>query len=185
MAKVVKFDAEARAAMIRGVNILADTVKVTLGPKGRNVVMDKSYGAPRITKDGVSVAKEIDLEDGIENMGAQMVKEVASKTNDEAGDGTTTATILAQAIVREGVKYVTANMNPMDVKRGIDQAVEVVKENLVASAKKVKDSDEIAQVGTISANGDKEIGTMIAKQCKKLETKVLSQLKKIKELKLN
>ncbi|WP_440915079.1 chaperonin GroEL [Candidatus Pelagibacter sp.] len=168
MAKVVKFDAEARAAMIRGVNILADTVKVTLGPKGRNVVMDKSYGAPRITKDGVSVAKEIDLEDKFENMGAQMVKEVASKTNDEAGDGTTTATILAQAIVREGVKYVTAGMNPMDVKRGIDAAVEVVKENLVASAKKVKDSDEIAQVGTISANGDKEIGTMIAKAMQKV-----------------
>ena len=118
MAKIVKFDAEARAAMIRGVNILADTVKVTLGPKGRNVVIDKSYGAPRITKDGVSVAKEIDLEDKFENMGAQMVKEVASKTNDEAGDGTTTATILAQAIVREGVKYVTAGMNPMDVKVG-------------------------------------------------------------------
>ena len=118
MEKIVKFDAEARAAMIRGVNILADTVKVTLGPKGRNVVMDKSYGAPRITKDGVSVAKEIDLEDKFENMGAQMVKEVASKTNDEAGDGTTTATILAQAIVREGVKYVTAGMNPMDVKVG-------------------------------------------------------------------
>ena len=118
MAKVVKFDAEARSAMIRGVNILADTVKVTLGPKGRNVVMDKSYGAPRITKDGVSVAKEIDLEDKFENMGAQMVKEVASKTNDEAGDGTTTATILAQAIVKEGVKYVTAGMNPMDVKVG-------------------------------------------------------------------
>jgi chaperonin GroEL len=146
MAKVVKFDAEARAAMIRGVNILADTVKVTLGPKGRNVVMDKSYGAPRITKDGVSVAKEIDLEDKFENMGAQMVKEVASKTNDEAGDGTTTATILAQAIVREGVKYVTAGMNPMDVKRGIDAAVEVVKENLVASAKKVKDSVEMEMV---------------------------------------
>ena len=168
MSKIVKFDAEARAAMIRGVNILADTVKVTLGPKGRNVVMDKSYGAPRITKDGVSVAKEIDLEDKFENMGAQMVKEVASKTNDEAGDGTTTATILAQAIVREGVKYVTAGMNPMDVKRGIDAAVEVVKQNLVSSAKKVKDSDEIAQVGTISANGDKEIGTMIAKAMQKV-----------------
>ena len=163
MAKVVKFDAEARASMIRGVNILADTVKVTLGPKGRNVVMDKSYGAPRITKDGVSVAKEIDLEDKFENMGAQMVKEVASKTNDEAGDGTTTATILAQAIVKEGVKYGTAGMNPMDVKRGIDAAVETVRDSLVASAKKVKDSDEIAQVGTISSNGDKEIGTMIAK----------------------
>ena len=168
MAKIVKFDAEARAAMIRGVNILADTVKVTLGPKGRNVVMDKSYGAPRITKDGVSVAKEIDLEDKFENMGAQMLKEVASKTNDEAGDGTTTATILAQAIVKEGVKYVTAGMNPMDVKRGIDAAVDVVKQNLVSSAKKVKDSDEIAQVGTISANGDKEIGTMISKAMQKV-----------------
>ena len=168
MAKIVKFDAEARAAMIRGVNILADTVRVTLGPKGRNVVMDKSYGAPRITKDGVSVAKEIDLEDKFENMGAQMVKEVASKTNDEAGDGTTTATILAQAIVKEGVKYVTAGMNPMDVKRGIDAAVDVVKQNLVSSAKKVKDSDEIAQVGTISANGDKEIGTMISKAMQKV-----------------
>merc|ERR1711965_779094 len=168
MAKIIKFDAEARAAMMKGVNILADTVKVTLGPKGRNVVMDKSYGAPRITKDGVSVAKEIDLEDKFENMGAQMVKEVASKTNEEAGDGTTTATILAQAIVKEGVKYVTAGMNPMDVKRGIDAAVENVKQNLVSSAKKVKDSDEIAQVGTISANGDKEIGTMIAKAMQKV-----------------
>ena len=168
MAKVVKFDSEARAAMIRGVDILANTVKVTLGPKGRNVVIDKSYGAPRITKDGVSVAKEIDLEDKFENMGAQMVKEVASKTNEEAGDGTTTATILAQAIVKEGVKYVTAGMNPMDVKRGIDAAVEHVKENLISSAKKVKDSDEIAQVGTISANGDKEIGTMIAKAMQKV-----------------
>ena len=131
MAKIVKFDAEARAAMIRAVNILDDTVKVTLGPKGRNVVIDKSYGAPRITKDGVTVAKEIDLEDKFENMGAQMVKEVASKTNEEAGDGTTTATILAQAIVREGIKYVTAGMNPMDVKRGIDAAVENVKELLL------------------------------------------------------
>jgi len=168
MAKVVKFDAEARAAMIRGVNVLADTVKVTLGPKGRNVVMDKSYGAPRITKDGVSVAKEIDLEDKFENMGAQMVKEVASKTDDEAGDGTTTATILAQAIVKEGCKYVTAGMNPMDVKRGIDAAVEHVKEKLISSAKKVKDSDEIAQVGTISSNGDKEIGSMIAKAMQKV-----------------
>jgi chaperonin GroEL len=168
MAKVVKFDSEARAAMIRGVNILADTVKVTLGPKGRNVVIDKSYGAPRITKDGVTVAKEIDLEDKFENMGAQMVKEVANKTNEEAGDGTTTATILAQAIVKEGVKYVTAGMNPMDVKRGIESAVEHVKANLIASAKKVKDSDEIAQVGTISANGDKEIGNMIAKAMQKV-----------------
>merc|ERR1711965_320942 len=168
MAKIIKFDAEARAAMMRGVNILADTVKVTLGPKGRNVVMDKSYGAPRITKDGVSVAKEIDLEDKFENMGAQMVKEVASKTNEEAGDGTTTATILAQAIIKEGVKYVTAGMNPMDVKRGIDAAVDHVKTSLISSAKKVKDSDEIAQVGTISANGDKEIGNMIAKAMQKV-----------------
>merc|ERR1711981_415139 len=134
------FDAEARAAMMRGVDILADTVKVTLGPKGRNVVMDKSYGAPRITKDGVSVAKEIDLEDKFENMGAQMVKEVASKTNEEAGDGTTTATILAQAIVREGIKYVTAGMNPMDVKRGLDNAVAHVIDKLKASSKKVKSS---------------------------------------------
>merc|ERR1711934_247287 len=132
--------------MLKGVNTLANAVKVTLGPKGRNVVMDKSYGAPRTTKDGVTVAKEIELQDKFENMGAQMVKEVASKTNDEAGDGTTTATILAQAIVREGIKYVTAGMNPMDVKRGLDNAVDVVKQNLVSSAKKVKDSDEIAQV---------------------------------------
>ena len=168
MAKVVKFDAEARAAMIRGVNILADTVKVTLGPKGRNVVMDKSYGAPRTTKDGVSVAKEIDLEDKFENMGAQMVKEVASKTNDNAGDGTTTATILTQAIVNEGLKYVTAGMNPMDIKRGIDKAVEQVIDKLKTSSKKVKANEEVAQVGTISANGDKEIGTMIAKAMQKV-----------------
>ena len=168
MAKIVKFNTEARTAMLKGVDILANTVKVTLGPKGRNVVIDKSYGAPRTTKDGVSVAKEIELEDKFENMGAQMVKEVASKTNDEAGDGTTTATILAQAIVKEGCKYVTAGMNPMDVKRGIDAAVETVKEKLISSAKKVKDSDEIAQVGTISANGDKEIGNMIAKAMQKV-----------------
>jgi len=168
MAKIIKFDSEARAAMIRGVDILANTVKVTLGPKGRNVIIDKSYGAPRITKDGVTVAKEIDFEDKFENMGAQMVKEVASKTNEEAGDGTTTATILAQAIIKEGVKYVTAGMNPMDVKRGIDAAVEHVKASLIASAKKVKDTDEIAQVGTISSNGDKEIGNMIAKAMQKV-----------------
>ena len=168
MSKIVKFDAEARSAMLKGVDILANTVKTTLGPKGRNVVIDKSYGAPRTTKDGVTVAKEIDLDDKFENMGAQMVKEVASKTNDEAGDGTTTATILAQAIVKEGCKYVTAGMNPMDVKRGIDAAVDQVKEKLISSAKKVKDSDEIAQVGTISANGDKEIGNMIAKAMQKV-----------------
>ena len=168
MAKIVKFDSDARSAMLKGVDILANTVKVTLGPKGRNVVLDKSYGAPRSTKDGVTVAKEIDLDDKFENMGAQMVKEVASKTNDEAGDGTTTATILAQAIVKEGCKYVTAGMNPMDVRRGIDAAVEHVKEILISSAKKVKDSDEIAQVGTISANGDKEVGSMIAKAMQKV-----------------
>ena len=167
-AKDVKFGESARVKLLQGVNTLADAVKVTLGPKGRNVILDKSFGAPTVTKDGVSVAKEVELEDKFENMGAQMVKEVASKTNDEAGDGTTTATILAQAIVKEGVKYVTAGMNPMDVKRGIDAAVETVKESLVASAKKVKDSDEIAQVGTISANGDKEIGTMIAKAMQKV-----------------
>ena len=168
MAKIIKFDSEARAAMIKGVDILTNTVKVTLGPKGRNVVLDKSYGAPRTTKDGVTVAKEIDLEDKFENMGAQMVKEVASKTNDEAGDGTTTATILAQAIIKEGCKYVTAGMNPMDVRRGIDAAVQHVKDKLVSSAKKVKTSDEIAQVGTISANGEKEIGEMISKAMQKV-----------------
>ena len=142
MAKIVKFNSEARSAMIRGVDVLANTVKVTLGPKGRNVVIDKSYGAPRTTKDGVTVAKEIELEDKFENMGAQMVKEVASKTNDEAGDGTTTATILAQAIVKEGTKYVTAGMNPMDVKRGIDAAVEHVKNKLISSAQMVKRKSE-------------------------------------------
>jgi len=135
MAKIVKFDSEARSAMLKGVDILANTVKVTLGPKGRNVVIDNSYGAPRSTKDGVTVAKEIELEDKFENMGAQMVKEVANKTNDEAGDGTTTATILAQSIVKEGCKYVTAGMNPMDVRRGIEAAVENIKEKLISSAK--------------------------------------------------
>ena len=168
MAKIVKFDSDARAQMLKGVDILANTVKVTLGPKGRNVVLDKSYGAPRITKDGVTVAKEIDLDDKFENMGAQMVKEVASKTNDVAGDGTTTATILAQGIVKEGCKYVTAGMNPMDVKRGIDSAVEHVKAKLISSAKKVKTSEEIAQVGTISSNGEKEIGDMISKAMQKV-----------------
>ena len=168
MAKIIKFESDARSAMLKGVDVLANTVRVTLGPKGRNVVLDKSYGAPRTTKDGVTVAKEIDLEDKFENMGAQMVKEVASKTNDEAGDGTTTAIILAQAIIKEGCKYVTAGMNPMDVKRGIEAAVEHVKEKLISSAKKVKDSDEIAQVGTISANGDKEIGDMISRAMQKV-----------------
>ena len=168
MAKIVKFDSDARTAMLKGVDILANTVKVTLGPKGRNVVIDKSYGAPRTTKDGVSVAKEIDLEDKFENMGAQMVKEVASKTNDEAGDGTTTATILAQAIVKEGCKYVTAGMNPMDIKRGIDKAVEQVIDKLKTSSKKVKANEEVAQVGTISANGEKSIGDMISKAMQKV-----------------
>jgi len=162
MAKEVKFDTDARNRMLVGVNILADAVKVTLGPKGRNVVIDKSFGAPRITKDGVTVAKEIDLEDKFENMGAQMVKEVASRTNDEAGDGTTTATVLAQAIVREGLKSVAAGMNPMDLKRGIDLATSKVVEGIQAAAREVKDSDEVAQVGTISANGEAEIGRQIA-----------------------
>ncbi|WP_062231935.1 chaperonin GroEL [Aureimonas sp. N4] len=167
-AKDVKFGRDARERMLRGVDILADAVKVTLGPKGRNVVIDKSFGAPRITKDGVSVAKEIELEDKFENMGAQMVREVASKTNDKAGDGTTTATVLAQAIVREGAKAVAAGMNPMDVKRGIDAAVAKVVETLVSSARKIETSDEVAQVGTISANGEKEIGQMIASAMQKV-----------------
>lgn len=161
-AKDVKFGTEARNKMLKGVNILADAVKVTLGPKGRNVVLDKSFGAPRITKDGVSVAKEIELEDKFENMGAQMVKEVASRTNDEAGDGTTTATVLAQAIVKEGAKSVAAGMNPMDLKRGIDMATAKVVEQIRAMARDVTDSDEVAQVGTISANGEAEIGRQIA-----------------------
>ncbi|MCD2172862.1 chaperonin GroEL [Rhizobium sp. C4] len=161
-AKEVKFGRSAREKMLRGVDILADAVKVTLGPKGRNVVIDKSFGAPRITKDGVSVAKEIELEDKFENMGAQMVREVASKTNDIAGDGTTTATVLAQAIVREGQKAVAAGMNPMDLKRGIDLAVSEVVKDLQAKAKKINTSEEVAQVGTISANGDVQVGRDIA-----------------------
>ncbi|WP_431304384.1 chaperonin GroEL [Sediminicoccus sp. BL-A-41-H5] len=161
-AKDVKFGASAREKMIRGVDILADAVKVTLGPKGRNVVIDKSFGAPRITKDGVTVAKEIELSDKFENMGAQMVREVASKTNDIAGDGTTTATVLAQAIIREGAKAVAAGMNPMDLKRGIDKAVAQVVTELETKTKKITTSAEVAQVGTLSANGEKEIGEMIA-----------------------
>ena len=167
-AKEVKFGTDAREKMIRGVDILANAVKVTLGPKGRNVILDKSFGAPRITKDGVSVAKEIELEDKFENMGAQMVKEVASKTNDVAGDGTTTATVLAQAIVKEGAKAVAAGMNPMDLKRGIDMAVEEVVADLVKRSKKIKTSEEVAQVGTISANGQTEIGEMIAHAMQKV-----------------
>ncbi|WP_394888817.1 chaperonin GroEL [Mesorhizobium sp. AaZ16] len=167
-AKEVKFHTDAREKMLRGVDILANAVKVTLGPKGRNVVMDKSFGAPRITKDGVTVAKEIELEDKFENMGAQLVREVASKTSDIAGDGTTTATILAQAIVREGAKAVAAGMNPMDLKRGIDKAVEAVVAELKANARKVTKNDEIAQVGTISANGDTEIGRFLAEAMQKV-----------------
>ena len=167
MAKIIKFDTEARSKMLTGVNTLANAVKVTLGPKGRNVVMDKSYGAPRTTKDGVSVAKEIELEDKFENMGAQMVKEVASKTNDNAGDGTTTATILTQSIVNEGLKYVTAGMNPMDIKRGIDKAVETVVSELKKLSKEVgSDNDKIKQVATISANNDESIGSLIAEAMK-------------------
>jgi chaperonin GroEL len=167
-AKEVKFHGDARDRLLRGVDILANAVKVTLGPKGRNVVLDKSFGAPRITKDGVTVAKEIELADKFENMGAQMIREVAQKTNDQAGDGTTTATILAQAIVREGVKAVAAGLNPMDLKRGIDIAVEAVVEDIKKRSKKVSTNDEIEQVGTISANGEKEIGKKIAEAMKKV-----------------
>ncbi len=167
-AKDVKFDTDARNRMLRGVNTLADAVKVTLGPKGRNVVLEKSFGAPRITKDGVTVAKEIELEDRFENMGAQMVKEVASRTNDEAGDGTTTATVLAQAIIKDGLKSVAAGMNPMDLKRGIDLAISKVVEHIKNSARDVTDSAEVAQVGTISANGEAEIGRQIADAMQKV-----------------
>ncbi|WP_425996674.1 chaperonin GroEL [Caulobacter sp. DWR1-3-2b1] len=167
-AKDVYFSSDARDKMLRGVNILANAVKVTLGPKGRNVVIEKSFGAPRSTKDGVSVAKEIELADRFENLGAQMIREVASKTNDKAGDGTTTATVLAQAIVQEGLKSVAAGMNPMDLKRGIDKAVHIVVADIKASSKKVTTNTEIAQVGTISANGDKDVGEMIAKAMDKV-----------------
>ena len=166
--KDVKFGTTARDSMLKGVNILADAVKVTLGPKGRNVVIDRSFGAPRITKDGVSVAKEIELSDKFENMGAQMVREVASRTNDEAGDGTTTATVLAQAIVKEGMKAVAAGMNPMDLKRGIDLATSKVVESIKAASRPVNDTAEVAQVGTISANGEEGIGTMIAEAMQKV-----------------
>lgn len=167
-AKDVYFSSDARDKMLRGVNVLANAVKVTLGPKGRNVVIEKSFGAPRTTKDGVSVAKEIELADKFENLGAQMIREVASKTNDKAGDGTTTATVLAQAIVQEGLKSVAAGMNPMDLKRGIDKAVQIAVEDIKSSSKKVTTNAEIAQVGTISANGDKEVGEMIAKAMDKV-----------------
>ena len=181
-AKEVKFEGDARARMLRGVDILANAVKVTLGPKGRNVVIDKSFGAPRITKDGVTVAKEIELEDKFENLGAQMVREVASKTNDEAGDGTTTATVLAQAIVREGCKAVAAGMNPMDLKRGVDLAVEAVIADLKKRSKPVSTSKEIAQVGTISANGEKEIGDMIAQAMAKVGNEGVITVEEAKSL---
>ena len=167
-AKDVRFSSDARDRMLHGIEILNNAVKVTLGPKGRNVILDKSYGAPRITKDGVTVAKEIELEDKFENMGAQMVREVASKTNDTAGDGTTTATVLAHAIVKEGIKYVSAGMNPMDLKRGIDLAVAEAVKDIQARAKKISSSEEVAQVGTISSNGDVAIGNMIAEAMKKV-----------------
>ncbi|HEY8581245.1 MAG TPA: chaperonin GroEL [Beijerinckiaceae bacterium] len=181
-AKDVRFSSDAREKMLRGVDVLANAVKVTLGPKGRNVVIDKSFGAPRITKDGVTVAKEIELEDKFENMGAQMVREVASKTNDTAGDGTTTATVLAQAIVKEGAKYVAAGMNPMDLKRGIDLAVAEAVKDIQARSKKIVSSDEVAQVGTISANGDKSIGEMIAKAMQKVGNEGVITVEEAKSL---
>ena len=168
MAKEIKFDQDGRSAILKGVNTLADAVKVTLGPKGRNVILDKSFGSPTITKDGVTVAKEIELEDKFENMGAQMVKEVASKTSDVAGDGTTTATILAQAIYREGVKQVTAGNNPMEIKRGVDKAVGVIVDELKKMSKKTEEQKEITQVGTISANNDTTIGNIIAEAMDKV-----------------
>src|SRR5438445_1467858 len=181
-AKDVKFGVEARDKMLRGVDILANAVRVTLGPKGRNVVLDKSYGAPRISKDGVTVAKEIELEDKFENMGAQMVREVASKSSDLAGDGTTTATVLAQAIVKEGSKAVAAGMNPMDLKRGIDLAVEAIVEDLQKNSKKVTSNQEIAQVGTISANGDAEIGQFLADAMKKVGNEGVITVEEAKSL---
>ena len=182
MAKEVKFGTDARERMLRGIEILADAVRVTLGPKGRNVVLDKSYGAPRITKDGVSVAKEIELSDKFENMGAQMVREVASKTSDIAGDGTTTATVLAHAIVKEGIKAVAAGMNPMDLKRGIDLAVQAVTEDVKKRSRAVATNDEIAQVGTISANGEVEIGKMIAEAMKKVGNEGVITVEEAKSL---
>src|ERR1700726_2427489 len=181
-AKDVRFSTDARDRMLRGVDILANAVKVTLGPKGRNVVLDKSFGAPRITKDGVTVAKEIELEDKFENMGAQMVREVASKSADAAGDGTTTATVLAAAIVREGAKAVAAGMNPMDLKRGIDMAVEAVVADLVKNSKKVTSNEEIAQVGTISANGDAEIGKFLSDAMKKVGNEGVITVEEAKSL---
>src|SRR3979411_489480 len=181
-AKEVKFHTDARDRLLRGVDILANAVKVTLGPKGRNVVLDKSFGAPRITKDGVTVAKEIELADKFENMGAQMVKEVASKTSDQAGDGTTTATVLAQAIARDGVKGVVAGLNPMDLKRGIDLAVASVVQDIKSRSKKISTSEEIAQVGTISANGERDIGEMIAKAMQKVGNEGVITVEEAKSL---
>src|SRR6476660_3072515 len=181
-AKDVKFSGDARERMLRGVDILANAVKVTLGPKGRNVVLDKSFGAPRITKDGVTVAKEIELEDKFENMGAQMVREVASRTSDTAGDGTTTATVLAAAIVREGSKAVAAGMNPMDLKRGVDLAVEAIVEHLKSNSKKVTSNEEIAQIGTISANGDSEIGKFLADAMKQVGNEGVITVEEAKSL---
>jgi chaperonin GroEL len=181
-AKEVKFGPDARARLLRGVDILADAVKVTLGPKGRNVVLDKAFGAPRTTKDGVTVAKEIELADKFENMGAQMVREVASKTNDIAGDGTTTATVLAQSIVREGAKAVAAGMNPMDLRRGVDLAVAAVVGELKKRSKKISTSDEVSQVGTISANGDTEIGGMIAEAMQKVGNEGVITVEEAKSL---
>src|SRR3979411_3176862 len=181
-AKDVRFGGEARDKMLRGVDILANAVKVTLGPKGRNVVLDKSFGAPRITKDGVTVAKEIELEDKFENMGAQMVREVAQKTNDQAGEGTTTQTVLAHAIVREGAKAVAAGMNPMDLKRGIDIAVSAVVKDIEKRSKKVGSSAEIAQVGTISSNGDSKIGKMIAQAMQKVGNEGVITVEEAKSL---
>jgi chaperonin GroEL len=181
-AKDVKFSTEARERMLRGVDILSNAVKVTLGPKGRNVVIEKSFGAPRSTKDGVTVAKEIELEDKFENMGAQMVREAAQKTNDVAGDGTTSACVLTQAIVREGMKAVAAGMNPMDLKRGIDKAVVQVVEDIQKKAKKVKNSQEVAQVGTISANGEKAIGDMIAEAMQKVGNEGVITVEEAKSL---
>jgi chaperonin GroEL len=184
-AKEVRFGDDARQRMFKGVNVLANAVKATLGPRGRNAVLEKSYGAPTITKDGVSVAKEIELKDKFENMGAQMLKEVASSTSDEAGDGTTTATVLAQAIMREGMKAVAAGRNPMDIKRGIDNAVLVATDELKRLSKPCKDAKAIAQVGTISANSDESIGKTIADAMEKVARKASSPLKRAKDLRMS
>src|SRR6476620_4148883 len=181
-AKEIRFNGDARDRMLRGIDVLANAVKVTLGPKGRNVLLNKSYGAPRVTKDGVTVAKEIELGDRFENMGAQMVKEVATRTSDQAGDGTTTATVLAQAIVREGVKAVAAGMNPMDLRRGVDLAVNAIVEHLKSNSKKVTSNEEIAQVGTISANGDFEIGKFLADAIKKVGNEGVITVEEAKSL---